>query len=128
MGENAKPLSRVVIETATPRIPASVSLTPAEQRMLAEEVERELRTVVESLTPDEDRSSLELSKDIVKGIKARINLDTYKSNPVKRRRAISEVNSLLRDWEWFIRRSEGFALLEQSTQALHQEAGLRSHM
>ncbi len=126
METKEKSLVRLVLDTAKPRLPAPISLTSAEQCMLSGAVEVEIRAVVDSLNSNDDRSGFELGTDTAKGIEGRINLDEkFKNNPVKRKMARNMVKGLLRDWEWFIRRSEGFALLEQSARELQKEVGIK---
>lgn len=109
-----KPLARLIIETATARMPESVNLTQTDCMEISAMVEIEVRAAVLELKPEDLRAGFELGSEIKRGILARINLDTYKDKPLRKKAAQRFVGSLLQDWQWFIRRSESFKLLEES--------------
>jgi hypothetical protein len=109
-------LFREVVDSAQPKRPENLSLTPDERENLARKVEEMVRSALQGLIKlGAPRTAFEFDSEHFEGLKSEIRLN-LKNNPIKKRQALSLVSQLAKDWGWVVRTSEMFKYLELSAQ------------
>ncbi|HEX7673752.1 MAG TPA: hypothetical protein VF412_06250 [Bdellovibrio sp.] len=109
-----KPLSRLLIETAVPAMAPMSGLTSEEILLIEKDVDFEVRKIAQTL-PGDNRSSFVFTSENRITLKSRMAIDRFNGQPLKLKQALSLVSTRLNDWEWFIRKSQGFAYMEQAS-------------
>ena len=114
-------LFKTILDSAKPRMPMSMSLTPEETKKIGSDVEGLTKSIVTPLIEsDAPRNSFEFSKDQFEPLKSALR-QKFADNPVKRKQAIDLVKSLATDWQWIIKSSESLKYLETSAQEFAKE-------